>query len=114
MGFDAVIMQQVLERIPVFAKSVDSVRRNVLREAGGGEQARHLPDVPFRWVQAIAAVRNVRGSDIFAGGNQVFHADGNQRAQRNLEWQAANVYIIVAACGRDEGQSGTPRRRPNP
>ena len=42
-------------------------RRNFFLQGICRQQPAHLPDIPFNGVQAIAAVRQLRCTDVFAG-----------------------------------------------
>ena len=51
-------------------------------------------------MQAVTTVRDVRDAKILAGRQQVFDALRNQRAERDLERQRTDVYVIVTARAR--------------
>src|SRR5439155_5445487 len=71
--------------------------RGAAGQAEVGEQAGDLADVPLDRVQPVAAVGDVRGADVLAGGQQVVHPLRDQRAQRDLERARAHVDVVVAA-----------------
>ena len=51
-------------------------------------------------MEAVAAVGDVRRAQVLAGRQQVFHPPRNQRAERDLERQRADVDVVDAAGGR--------------
>ena len=62
-----------------------------------GERACDFADVPFDRMQPITAVGNMGRTNVFARGQQVLDALGNQRAERNLKGQRSYVKVIVAS-----------------
>ena len=64
-----------------------------------GQGSGGLTDVPFYGVQPIAAVRDVRGSDVLAGGEEIFHTDGEQSAERDLKGDGTDVDVVCPAGG---------------
>ena len=67
------------------------MRPDALRVRERDKRARSLADVPLDRVQPAAAVGDVRRADVPARRNEVFHAHGQQGAQRNLERQRRDV-----------------------
>src|SRR5439155_12663586 len=74
-------------------------RLNLSVNAESSKQARGFTDVPFDGVQTVTTVADVGGTDVFARRQKVYHANRDQRAQRNLERQRGNVEIILAGGG---------------
>ncbi len=66
-------------------------------EGEGGQRSGRLTDVPLDGVEAIAAVGEVGGADVLAGGDEVTEALGDHRAERDAERQGAQVDVVVAA-----------------
>ena len=69
-------------------------------EAERCERARRLADIPFDWVQSVAAVGDVGDPETLAGGQQVVQALGNQGAERNLERVGRDVEVAPAGGSR--------------
>src|SRR5690606_2881558 len=53
-------------------------------------------------MQTITDVCNMSGSNIFIGGEQVFHAYGKECTQRNLKGERTKIDIIIATTARME------------
>jgi len=63
------------------------------------QQACGFPDVPLDRVQPVTAVGDVGDAEVLGGRQQVLDALGNQRAQRDLEGQRADVDVVVSPRG---------------
>src|SRR5262245_15203846 len=74
-------------------------RRLALVEAEGRERARRFADVPLDGMQAVAAVGDVGRADVLGRRDQVADADGNERAQGNLERAGAAADADVLGAG---------------
>src|SRR5690606_28314999 len=99
---DAVALKEGLE-IGEFGGGVaDLAGKFFAGEAEVGERAGGFADIPFDRVEAVAAVGDVGRAEVFGGGEEVFHAFGNQRAEGNFERKGADVDVVVAAAGRME------------
>ena len=59
-------------------------------------------------MQAIAAIGDMRNAEVFARGQQILHALGQQRAQRNLEGQGADINVVVPTGARMQINPVTP------
>ena len=80
----------------------DGARGGFFRATEDRERADGFADVPLDGVQAIAAVGEVRRTDIFAGGQEVFHAPRQEGAERDLERARREIDVVVAAATRVE------------
>ena len=59
-------------------------RRELALQAEGGERAGGFADVPFHGMQAESAIGHGGDAEVFAGGQQILHAHGHERAERDL------------------------------
>src|SRR3954454_3911654 len=66
----------------------------------GGNCASGFADVPFNGMEPITAVAYVCAPDVFAGSQKIFDAFRNERAERNLKRERADVDVVGAACRR--------------
>ena len=65
----------------------------------GGHGAGGFADVPFDRMQPITAVADMCGANVFACGKKIFDAFGNERTERNLKRERADVDVVGAARG---------------
>src|SRR5690606_41140394 len=64
-------------------------------QAERGQEAGDLADAPLDGVHPVAAVRDVRGADVLARGEQVLHPDRDQRAERDAQRRRAEVDVVA-------------------
>src|SRR6266567_4306198 len=93
---DTLVSQLDLEIGQLFFGVANGPRRRLELDRLSGCAAGGLTDVPFHGVQTVAAVRDVRYSDVFRCGQQVFDPLRDQGAERNLERQGADVDVVFA------------------
>ena len=72
--------QSSLQILNQFLTRVDGSRRLLDPDRLGSYCPRCFANIPFHRMQAVAAVGDVRGTDIFTSGKEIFDPDGNQRA----------------------------------
>ena len=76
------------------------------------ESPGRLADGPLHGMKPVAAIGDVRGSEVLAGRQQVLDPAGNQGAQRDLERQRADVDVVDSAgAGMQVDPVASPRRR---
>ena len=91
MGGDSVLADEGLEVLSVGFGSVGLLGCEVVFEAEEGEQGSGFADVPFDWVEAVAAVCDVSRADVFASRKEVLGLGGDQGAERKSEGEGRGV-----------------------
>ena len=66
-------------------------------KAKGRERPGGLADSPLDGMKAVAAVSDMRRTQVLARRQQVLDSSRDQRAERDLERQRADVDVVVAA-----------------
>jgi hypothetical protein len=61
-------------------------RRLFFVQTKRGQYPDRFADVPFHRMQAVAAVRDVRNTEILASWQEVFDSAWDERTERDLEW----------------------------
>ncbi len=78
---------------------MEGLRRELFTQAMHGEGGGGFADVPFDGMESVAAVGDVGGADVFAGGEEVFHPHGDEGAERDLKGEGMNIDVVVAFAG---------------
>ena len=98
--FDALILEQALERRGSSIVVAYLARGDALVETMDGQAPGCLADVPLDWVQAVTADRDVRRPNVLGGRQQVLDADRDQGRERDLERPAWQVDILPRRANR--------------
>lgn len=72
--------KRCLKRAARLQVGIDSAGRHSCTQAIGRQQSRQLSYVPLKWLHPVSAVGKVRGSQVFAGGQQIVEANRDQSA----------------------------------
>ena len=75
----------------------DGARGGFFRATKNCEGTDGFADVPLDGVQAVAAVGEVGGADVLAGGEEVLDPARQKRAERDLERARGEIDVVVAA-----------------
>lgn len=68
-------------------------RRERVGDREGGQRACGLADLPFHRMQTVASVCDVGRTGVPAGRKEIFHALRDNRTQRNLKGQRAEIDV---------------------
>ena len=96
MGFDALRLDKCLKFLQLSAIFPDLTGKHLVFQRLSYQQTDGFANAPFDGMPAKTPIGDVRGADIFVGGQQIFHALRNQRPQGNLERQRTKIHVIVA------------------
>ncbi len=78
LKLDTLPKKSLLKPIQELLVSADTLWRLLCLERMRGEHSGGFSDVPFDWVQPVAAIRDVRCAEILARGKKVFDPFRNQ------------------------------------
>lgn len=91
---DPQLRQTALEVFEQSGLAPHLTRANPAVQAKGGKRARRFADVPLDRVQSVAAICNMRRSDVFGSRQQIVHPHRDEAAERDLERQTRDVETI--------------------
>src|SRR4029453_8456965 len=94
VALDASAVEGLLELPKELLVRPDLVRLDTAGQAERREPTRPPAPAPLAGGERVAAVGDVRGADVLGGRQEVAGPDGQQRAQRDLEWDAAHIDVV--------------------
>src|SRR5579864_5222651 len=86
-----------LELLAPLLRVADGARTELLLDAECRQGTRGLANGPLDGVQTVEAVGDMGHAQVLAGWKEVLDALGNERTERNLEWQRAHVNVVVSS-----------------